>query len=126
MVARYAGTPNRVGCGFGVFFVYLYTTFYGFCLDVTCYVYCAEIFPTYMRPTGMAVSIVSYFAPALRKPSFFGALLRQKSGTSLTTLSACSLCGSRPNGIQYDWMEVLSNFYSGPSVRPAGYLVLLP
>ncbi|KAL2832188.1 putative sugar transporter [Aspergillus pseudoustus] len=65
MVARYAGTANRVGCGFGVLFVYLYTTFYGFCLDVTCYVYCAEIFPTYMRPAGMAVSIISYFAPAL-------------------------------------------------------------
>ncbi|KAL2704463.1 hypothetical protein AAEP93_005534 [Penicillium crustosum] len=65
MVAQYAGTGNRVGCGFGVLFVYLYTTFYGFCLDVTSYVYCAEIFPTYMRTTGMAVSIISYFAPAL-------------------------------------------------------------
>lgn len=77
MVARYSGTTNRVGCGFGVFFVYLYTTFYGFCLDVTCYVYCAEIFPTYMRPTGMAISIVSYFAPALRKIRFLGAVMRQ-------------------------------------------------
>ncbi|KAF9889092.1 hypothetical protein FE257_008069 [Aspergillus nanangensis] len=65
MVARYAGTSNRIGCGFGVLFVYLYTTFYAFCLDVTSYVYCAEIFPTYMRPTGMAISIISYFAPAL-------------------------------------------------------------
>ncbi|EXJ66148.1 uncharacterized protein A1O5_10764 [Cladophialophora psammophila CBS 110553] len=65
MVARYAGTSNRVGCGFGVFFVYLYTTFYGFCLDSTSYVYCSEIFPAYMRTTGMAVSIIGYFAPAL-------------------------------------------------------------
>lgn len=73
MVAQYAGTGNRMGCGFGVLFVYLYTTFYGFCLDVTSYVYCAEIFPTYMRTTGMAVSIISYFAPALRMLLHFSA-----------------------------------------------------
>lgn len=65
MVALFAGTSNSVGCGFGIFFVYLYTTFYAFCLDVTSYIYCAEIFPTYMRTTGMAVAIISYYAAAL-------------------------------------------------------------
>lgn len=66
MVARYAGTTNKVGCGFGVFFVYLYATFYAFTLDSTSYVYCAEIFPAFIRATGMAVCIVAYFVPALR------------------------------------------------------------
>jgi MFS family permease len=67
MVALYSGTENRVGRGFGIFFVYLYTTCYAFCLDATSYVYCAEIFPAHMRTTGMAICIVAYFAPALRK-----------------------------------------------------------
>lgn len=70
MVARYAGTGNRVGCGFGIFFVFLFTTCYAGCLDVTSYVYCSEIFPTNMRTTGMGVAIVAYFAPALGMLSF--------------------------------------------------------
>ncbi|OQU98050.1 hypothetical protein CLAIMM_03883 [Cladophialophora immunda] len=65
MVAEFADGTNRVGQGFGVLSVFLYATFYGFCCDVTGYVYCAEIFPTYMRAFGMCLCIIGYFVPAL-------------------------------------------------------------
>jgi hypothetical protein len=67
MVALYASSTNRVGCGFGIFFLYLYTTFFGGCLDVTGYVYWTEIFPTYARAAGVSISIVSFFATGLGK-----------------------------------------------------------
>lgn len=59
MVAEYSGTTNRVGNGFGVFFLFLFVTFFATFLDVTEYVYCAEIFPTHVRTFGMGMSIFS-------------------------------------------------------------------
>ena len=41
MVATYGGTNNKVGNGFGVFFLYAFVTFYGSCIDAVSYVYCS-------------------------------------------------------------------------------------
>jgi hypothetical protein len=65
MVAKFGGTNNKVGNGFGVLFLYLYVTFYDSCIDAVSYVYCAEIFPTHMRAQGVAASIMGLFAMTL-------------------------------------------------------------
>lgn len=65
MVARFADNGNRVGCGFGIFFLYTFVTFFAGFLDVTGYVYWTEIFPTYARAAGVAVSTVSFFGTGL-------------------------------------------------------------
>jgi hypothetical protein len=39
MVARFGGTSNKVGNGFGVLFLYLFVTFYASCIDAVSYVY---------------------------------------------------------------------------------------
>lgn len=65
MIAEYSGTTNLVGNGFGVLFLFLFVTFYGACLDATSYVYCAEIFPTHHRATGMGISIFTQFCATL-------------------------------------------------------------
>ncbi|KAH8697583.1 general substrate transporter [Talaromyces proteolyticus] len=69
--ARYIGTENSSGLGAGVFFLFLYISFYGCCIDATTYVYCTEIFPTHIRSRGMAWSLavlfgttVAYLIPA--------------------------------------------------------------
>jgi MFS family permease len=65
MVAEFGGTMNKVGNGFGVFFLYLFVTFYGGSLDASSYVYCAEIFPTSIRAQGVGVSVSGLFAMTL-------------------------------------------------------------
>ena len=65
MVAQYAGTSNKIGNGFGVFFIYLFVTFYGGCMDVSTYVYCSEIFPTGIRAQGVGFSVSGLFLTAL-------------------------------------------------------------
>lgn len=67
MVAKYGGTTNKVGNGFGVLFLYLYVTFYASCIDAVTYVYCAEIFPTHMRAQGVSAAIIGLFAMTLSK-----------------------------------------------------------
>lgn len=56
MVASFAGTTNKAGLSMGIFFTYCFVTCYGCFIDVVSYVYCAEIFPTQIRPQGMAWS----------------------------------------------------------------------
>ena len=65
MVARFSGSTNKIGNGFGVFFLFFFVTFYGSCLDATCYVYCAEIIPTHIRAQGMGASVFTQFATTL-------------------------------------------------------------
>ncbi|CRL29315.1 Sugar/inositol transporter [Penicillium camemberti] len=65
MVAKFSGTSNKVGNGFGVAFLFLFVTFYGVCLDATTWVYCAEIFPTHTRSRGMGISIFTQFCTTL-------------------------------------------------------------
>lgn len=65
MVAEFVGTSNKVGNGFGVFFLYLFVFFYGGSMDASSYVYCAEIFPTSIRAQGVGFSVAGLFAMTL-------------------------------------------------------------
>jgi hypothetical protein len=65
MVAEFSGTSNKIGNGFGVFFLYLFVTFYGGSMDASSYVYCAEIFPTSIRAQGVGVSVSGLFIMTL-------------------------------------------------------------
>ncbi|KAK5209652.1 hypothetical protein LTR47_009050 [Exophiala xenobiotica] len=65
MVATYGGTDNRIGNGFGVFFLFLFVFFYGGSMDATSYVYCSEIFPTPLRAQGTGFSVAGLFTATL-------------------------------------------------------------
>ncbi|CAH0028729.1 unnamed protein product [Clonostachys rhizophaga] len=65
MVAEFGGTSNRVGNGFGVFFLFLFVFFYGATMDATSYVYCSEIFPTPVRAIGTGFSVSGLFSATL-------------------------------------------------------------
>ncbi len=65
MVATYGGTTNRIGNGFGVFFLFLFVLFYGGTMDATSYVYCSEIFPTPLRAQGTGFSVAGLFSATL-------------------------------------------------------------
>lgn len=65
MVAEFVGTTNKVGNGFGVFFLYLFVFFYGGTMDASSYVYCAEIFPTSIRAQGVGSSVAGLFIMTL-------------------------------------------------------------
>lgn len=82
MIAQYAGTTNRAGLSMGVFFSFIFISFYGSCIDVVGYVYCSEsaspkmpissrglvageIFPTHIRSQGVAWSLVGTFLSTL-------------------------------------------------------------
>ncbi|OCT46100.1 hypothetical protein CLCR_00414 [Cladophialophora carrionii] len=64
-LARYGGTDNRLGNGFGVFFLYLFVTFFGGSMDASSYVYSSEIFPTSIRAQGAGFSVSGLFAFSL-------------------------------------------------------------
>ena len=65
MIAKYAGTSNRVGNGFGIFFIFLYLAFQGTGCDTTMYLWVSEIFPTEMRSIGMGFSLSGHFAATI-------------------------------------------------------------
>lgn len=80
MIAQFAGTTNKTGLSFGVFFSFCFISFYGSCIDVVGYVYVcewtynlqansadiqAEIFPTHIRPQGVAWALVGTFLSTL-------------------------------------------------------------
>lgn len=69
MVGKYSGTDNKIGNGFGVFFLFLFVTFYGSCVDAISYVYCAELFPMRLRAQGVATCIMGMFAMTLSEYS---------------------------------------------------------
>lgn len=62
---RYVGTGNKGGLGASVFFIFLFTTFYGFCIDPVQYVFAGEIFPTTIRAKGIGLALFSYFVGAI-------------------------------------------------------------
>ncbi|KAF2877281.1 general substrate transporter [Massariosphaeria phaeospora] len=64
-VAQYGGTDNKIGVGFGVFFLYLFVTFFGGSMDASSYVYAGELFPTSIRAQGAGFSISALFAFSL-------------------------------------------------------------
>ncbi|OAG40005.1 hypothetical protein AYO21_05686 [Fonsecaea monophora] len=63
LVAHYGGpsNTNKAGSGAAVAFIFLFVTCYGLGVDVTSYVYCAEIFPTHMRTRGVGFSVSGLF-----------------------------------------------------------------
>lgn len=65
MVATFSGTTNRIGNGFGVFFLFLFVFFYGGSMDATSYVYCSELFPTPLRAQGAGFSVAGLFTATL-------------------------------------------------------------
>ncbi|KAK4870073.1 hypothetical protein LT330_005127 [Penicillium expansum] len=65
MVARFAGTSNAIGNGLGVFFLFLFITLFAGGMDASCYVYSSEIFPTWLRAPGLAVSVTGLFTATL-------------------------------------------------------------
>ncbi|KAF2679245.1 general substrate transporter [Lentithecium fluviatile CBS 122367] len=64
-VAVYGGTDNKIGNGFGVFFLYLFVTFFGGSMDASSYVYAGELFPTSIRAQGAGFSISALFCFSL-------------------------------------------------------------
>ncbi|OCF40822.1 hypothetical protein I317_05357 [Kwoniella heveanensis CBS 569] len=80
LVIIYGGSDNKVGAGAAVAFLFLFITFFAPGIDVTSYVYGAEIFPTYMRARGLSVTIATYFA--------FAALYVSVSSTAQATIGA--------------------------------------
>jgi len=65
MIAKYAGTANKVGNGFGIFFIFLYLAFQGTGCDTTMYLWVSEIFPTEIRSIGMGFSLFGQFAATI-------------------------------------------------------------
>ncbi|EME83411.1 uncharacterized protein MYCFIDRAFT_211329 [Pseudocercospora fijiensis CIRAD86] len=65
MIASYAGTTNKVGNGFGIFFMFLYLAFQGTGCDTTMYLWVSEIFPTEIRSIGIGFSLFGQFASTI-------------------------------------------------------------
>ncbi|KAI1630482.1 general substrate transporter [Exophiala viscosa] len=61
LVRFYAGTAGHGGLSAALFFIFLHLVFYGCCIDANSFVYCSEIFPTHIRPRGMAWSVGTLF-----------------------------------------------------------------
>lgn len=78
LIAVYVGSSNTGGLKAAVFFLFFYICLYGIsyihldfqsltrdsyggCIDANTYVYCSEIFPTHIRPRGMALSMVTLY-----------------------------------------------------------------
>ncbi|KAF5716676.1 sugar transporter [Fusarium mundagurra] len=51
----------------GVFFLFVFVTFYATCIDAISYIYCTEIFPTSIRAKGVSYSVIGLFIMTLSK-----------------------------------------------------------
>lgn len=56
--------PNRVGLGFGTFFIFSYVVFYATFIDAQQYVIVSEAFPMEFRSIGVALSLFAQTAAA--------------------------------------------------------------
>lgn len=118
MVASFAGGTNKVGNGFGVFFLFLYAVFYGGCLDASSYVYVSEIFPTAIRTRGVGFSVSGLFLSNLgESPSCSLHSGKLTYTSSLQHVSTYCLC-------KY-WMEVLSGLHHNPRRRVVSIFQIL-
>ncbi|KAH0836949.1 hypothetical protein AYO21_01742 [Fonsecaea monophora] len=61
LLRYYSGTDSHGGLSAALFFIFLHLTFYGCCIDANSFIYCSEIFPTHIRPRGMAWSVGTLF-----------------------------------------------------------------
>ncbi|KAF6228525.1 hypothetical protein HO133_008255 [Letharia lupina] len=57
-------TPNKVGLGFGTFFIFFYVVFYATFIDAQQYVVVSEAFPMEFRSIGVALSLFAQTAAA--------------------------------------------------------------
>lgn len=55
---------NRIGLGFGVFFIFLYVVFFASCMDAQQYVIASETFPMEFRSIGVAISLAAQYCAA--------------------------------------------------------------
>ncbi|RFU28574.1 hypothetical protein B7463_g7789, partial [Scytalidium lignicola] len=78
MIALYGGTTNKIGNGFGVFFLFFYVTCYGFGIDPVVYVYMSELFPTHLRAQGVSMGLASFLGSAL--------VYNEVAGTAFATI----------------------------------------
>lgn len=69
LVAKFSGSDDKVGNGFGVAFLFIFVTLYATCVDPISYVYCSEIFPTHLRARGLALSVIGLFVMNLSMSS---------------------------------------------------------
>ncbi len=58
------GSSNRVGLGFGVFFIFLYVAFFASCMDAQQYVIISETYPMEFRSLGVAISLAAQYCAA--------------------------------------------------------------
>lgn len=65
MLALFTGNDNKAGNSAGVFFLFLHLAFYGSCIDASTYVYASEIWPTFLRAKGFAISVSGLFVGSL-------------------------------------------------------------
>lgn len=56
--------PNKVGLGFGTFFIFFYVVFYATFIDAQQYVIVSEAFPMEFRSIGVALSLFAQTAAA--------------------------------------------------------------
>ncbi|KIW63046.1 hypothetical protein PV04_09924 [Phialophora macrospora] len=78
MIALYGGSGNKVGNGFGVFFLFFFVTCYGFGIDATVFVYMSELFPTHIRSQGVAMGLATFLGSAL--------VYNEVAGTAFATI----------------------------------------
>lgn len=98
------GSSNRVGLGFGVFFIFLYVVFYSSCMDNQQYVICSEVFPMETRGLGVALSLFGQFAGTAL---FVGVAPTSKS----LTLLAYGIGGSRSANKKTGFAAIGWKFY---------------
>ena len=61
MVASFGETlTNKAGLGVGVAAFYMFIAFFSCGLEVSVSVYLSEIFPTHIRPKGMAIGLTTF------------------------------------------------------------------
>ncbi|KAK5188301.1 hypothetical protein LTR16_008439, partial [Cryomyces antarcticus] len=63
--AQFLGTNNAAGQKAAVFFVFLFIFFWSSFLDASQYLYLAEIFPTHIRSSGMAIGMVGLYVGSI-------------------------------------------------------------
>ncbi|RFU27075.1 hypothetical protein B7463_g9270, partial [Scytalidium lignicola] len=57
-------STNRIGLGFGVFFIFFYVVFFASCMDPQQYVIASETFPMEFRSIGVAISLAAQYCAA--------------------------------------------------------------
>lgn len=65
MQAQFLGTTNTAGQKAAIFFIFLFIFFWSSFIDASQYLYLAEIFPTHIRSSGMAVGMVGLYVASI-------------------------------------------------------------